>query len=29
MAKILRAAMAALSIRRRERFYIWYYYNHI
>lgn len=29
MAKITRALMAALAIRRRDRGYDWYYYHHI
>ena len=29
MAKITRALMTALSIRRRDNVYRWYYYNHI
>jgi hypothetical protein len=29
MAKITRALMTALAIRRRDRGYHWYYYHHI
>jgi len=29
MAKVVRAALAALSIRRKDNVYHWYYYNHI
>jgi len=29
MAKIARAVLTALAIRRKESFYRWYYYNHI
>jgi hypothetical protein len=29
MAKITRALMTALSIRRRDYVYRWYWYNHI
>jgi hypothetical protein len=29
MAKITRAVMAALAIRRRDYVYHWYYYHHI
>jgi hypothetical protein len=29
MAKIKRAVLAALSIRRRDIQYRWYFYNHI
>lgn len=29
MAKIARAMMAALSIRKRDNHYRWYWYNHI
>jgi hypothetical protein len=29
MAKIARAVMTALSIRRKDRYYIWYLYHHI
>jgi hypothetical protein len=29
VAKIARAVLAALAIRRKESFYRWYYYNHI
>jgi hypothetical protein len=29
MAKIKQAFLAALSIRRRDIVYRWYYYNHI
>jgi hypothetical protein len=29
MAKIKRALLTALSIRRRDIAYRWYYYNHI
>lgn len=29
MAKIARAVMAALSIRRKDRLYRWYYYHHM
>lgn len=29
MAKIARAVMTALAIRRKDRTYWWYYYHHI
>lgn len=29
MAKVARAVMSALSIRRRDRHYNWYVYHHI
>lgn len=29
MAKIARAVMTALAIRRRDRIYNWYVYHHI
>lgn len=29
MAKIARAVMAALSIRRKDRIYRWYWYHHM
>lgn len=29
MAKIARAVMAALSIRRKDRVYRWYHYHHM
>jgi hypothetical protein len=29
MAKIARAVMTALAIRRKDRNYIWYLYHHI
>ncbi len=29
MAKIAQAVMTALSIRRRDSIYRWYYYHHV
>lgn len=29
MAKIARAVMTALAIRRSDRHYLWYFYHHI
>jgi hypothetical protein len=29
MAKITRALMTALAIRKKDRLYFWYYYHHI
>lgn len=29
MAKIARAVMTALAVRRKDRVYIWYVYHHI